>query len=183
MRRSVVCVGMVACCATLLLGCGGGDSSAPAATGQAATPAPAQTIQPSASAQAPSGPAAVGEQQTAGPRGFTVREVTVEPEAPGQVPPPSGKELMFVQVDPSNLGTETLQITPAQVSLKDAAGATVKTFDKRQAYNALDMSPLEPDYGTSTAFIYAVDPGSTGFVLTFAPGVDGQRTPLEVSVR
>ena len=45
------------------------------------------------------------------------------------------------------------------------------------------MSPLEPDYGTSTAFIYAVDPGSTGFVFTFSPQVDGQKTPLEVSAR
>jgi len=94
-----------------------------------------------------------------------VREVTVEKEAPGQIPPPSGKELRFVQVERFN------------------SGAEVKTFAKHQAYNALDMSPLEPNYGTTTAFIFAVDPGSTGFVFTFTPEVDGQKTPLEVSVR
>jgi hypothetical protein len=93
-----------------------------------------------------------------------MREVTVEREAPGQIPPPSGKELMFVQVERFN------------------SGAEVKTFGMRQAYNALGMSPLEPNYGTTTAFICAVDPGSTGFVFTFAPEVDGQKTPLEVSV-
>ena len=109
--------------------------------------------------------------------------MTVEPEAPGQVPPPSGKELTYAQVDLFDVGTETLQITPTQFSLTDAAGVAVKTFGKRQAYNALAMSPLEPDYGTSTAFIYAVDPGSTGFVFTFSPEVDGQKTPLEVSAR
>ena len=45
------------------------------------------------------------------------------------------------------------------------------------------MSPLQPNYGTSTAFICAVDPGCTEFVFTFTPEVDGQKTPLEVSVR
>ena len=62
--------------------------------------------------------------------------MTVGPEAPGQVPPPSGKELMYVQVELFNVGTETLQITPTQFSLTDAAGVAVKTFGKRQAYSA-----------------------------------------------
>jgi hypothetical protein len=95
----------------------------------------------------------------------------------------SGKELMFVQVELFNSGTEALEIKPGQFSLKDSSCAEVKTFGKHQAYNALDMSPLEPNYGTTTAFIFAVDPGSTGFVFTFTPEVDGQKTPLEVSVR
>jgi len=95
----------------------------------------------------------------------------------------SGKELMFVQVELFNSGTEALEIKPGQFSLKDSSCAEVKTFGKHQAYNALDMSPLEPNYGTTTAFICAVDPGSTGFVFTFTPEVDGQKTPLEVSVR
>jgi len=112
-----------------------------------------------------------------------VSAVPVEPEAPGQIPPPNGKELMFVEVDLFNSGTETPQIKPAQFSLTGSAGAAVKTFARRQACNALDMSPLEPNYGTSTAFIYAVNPGSTGFVFTFAPEVDGQTASLEVSVR
>jgi len=108
---------------------------------------------------------------------------TVEKEAPGQIPPPSGKELMFVEVELFNAGTETLESKPEQFSMKDSSGAEVKTFGKRQAYNALDMSPLEPNYGTTTAFICAVDPGSTGFVFTFTHEVDGQKTPFEVSVR
>ena len=41
----------------------------------------------------------------------------------------------------------------------------------------------EPKYGTNTTFIYAVDPGSTGYTLTFSPEVDGQKTPLVVTVR
>ena len=45
------------------------------------------------------------------------------------------------------------------------------------------MSPLEPKHGTNTAFIYAVDPGSTSQILTFSPEVDGQEVPLAVSVR
>ena len=111
-----------------------------------------------------------------------MREVTVEREAPGQIPPPSGKELMFDQVELFNSGTETLEIKPGQFSMKDSSGTDLQTFGMRQAYNALGMSPLEPNYGTTTAFICAVDPGSTGFVFTFAPEVDGQKTPLEVSV-
>jgi hypothetical protein len=174
---------MVVCCAALLVGCGSDDQASPAATGPASSPAASQTFQPAATTPAPAGPAAVGEQQTAGPWGFTVSAVTVEPEAPGQIPPPNGKELMFVEVDLFNSGTGTLQIKPAQFSLTDSAGATVKTFARRQAYNALDMSPLPPNYGTSTAFIYAVDPGSTGFVFTFAPEVDGQTASLKVSIR
>jgi len=99
---------------------------------------------------------------------------------------------MFVEVELFNAGTETLESKPEQFSMKDSSGAEVKTFGKREevktfgkreAYNALDMSPLEPNYGTTTAFICAVDPGSTGFVFTFTHEVDGQKTPFEVSVR
>ena len=152
--------------------------------------APATTAAPSAPASAtaataasPAGPAAIGEQPTAGPWTFSVSDVSVQPEAPGQIPPPAGKELLFVSTSLANTGTETLLITPQQFELTDSSGATVKTFGKRQAYNAWKMSPLEPQYGTSTTFIYAVDPGSTGYTLTFSPEVDGQKTPLAVGVR
>jgi len=53
--------------------------------------------------------------------------------------------------------------------MTDSCGAKVKTFGRQQAYNAWMVTPLEPKYGTNTAFIYAVDPGSMGFVFTFAP--------------
>ena len=49
---------------------------------------------------------------------------------------PGSKELMFVSVSLSNMGTETLKITPQQSALTDSSGATVKTFGKQQAYNA-----------------------------------------------
>ena len=178
---------MLLCLAALLLmcvlsACGTSSTDAPAATTAASAAASAASV-PASAAASPSGPAAVGDQLTAGPWQFTVRDVSVQPEAPGQVPPPAGKELMFVAVDLANTGTETLQITPQQFALTDSSGATVKTFGKRQAYNALQMSPLEPKYGTNTTFIYAVDPGSTGYTLTFSPEVDGQEVPLEVTVR
>lgn len=162
---------------------GAGAPSTPAPTGEATPAVSDQASEPAASVETPLRRVKAGEQLTAGPWGFTVREVTVEKEAPGQIPPPSGKELMFVQVELFNSGTETLEIKPGQFSMKDSSGAEVKTFGKRQAYNALDMSPLEPNCGTTTAFICAVDPGSTGFVFTFTHEVDGQKTPLEVSVR
>jgi hypothetical protein len=161
--------------------CGSSSSGASDGESSASPSAPAAT--PTTPEASPSGPAKVGDRQTAGPWTFTVRSVEVQPEAPGQVPPPAGKELMYVSVELSNTGTETLEIEPRQFTLTDASGATVKTFGKRQAYNAWQMSPLEPDYGTSTAFIYAVDPGSTGYTLTFSPEVAGQETPLAVTVR
>jgi len=40
--------------------------------------------------------------------------MTVEKEAPGQIPPPSGKKLMFVRVELFNASTETLEIKPEQ---------------------------------------------------------------------
>jgi hypothetical protein len=176
------------CLAALLLACalsacGSGSTDTTAAATPPSAPASAAASAPATSGASPSGPAAVGDQLAAGPWTFSVTDVSVEPEAPGQVPPPAGKELMFVNVALANTGTETLQITPKQFALTDSSGAVVKTFGKRQAYNALQMSPLEPKYGTSTAFIYAVDPGSTGYTLTFSPEVDGQEVPLAVAVR
>jgi len=67
--------------------------------------------------------------------------------------------------------------------MKDSSGAADKTFGKRQVYNAVDMSPLEPNHGVITASICALDPGPAGSVVTFTPAVDGQKTPLEVRVR
>jgi hypothetical protein len=176
------------CLAALLLAgvlsaCGSSSPETSAATTPASAPASAEASTPATTAAPPSGPAAVGDQLAAGPWTFSVTDVSVQPEAPGQVPPPAGKELMFVNVNLANTGTETLQITPKQFALTDSSGAVVKTFGKRQAYNALQMSPLEPKYGTSTTFIYAVDPGSTGYTLTFSPEVDGEEVPLAVTVR
>ena len=179
---ALLCVAVLAG-VSVLGGCGS-SASEPAVDADGASPAPSATaVEPAASAASPSGPAQVGDQLSAGPWSFSVSDVYVEPEAPGQIPPPAGKELMFVAVDLANTGDDTLQIEPKQFELTDAGGATVKTFARRQAYNALDMSPLEPDYGTTTAFIYAVDPGSTGYTLTFSPEVDGQAVPLAVTVR
>ena len=53
----------------------------------------------------------------------------------------------------------------------------------RQAYNAEDMSRLEPSNGTTTALTHAVDPGFTGSVCTFAPGAGNQSTPPEIGAR
>jgi len=66
-------------------------------------------------------------------------------------------------------------VKPEDFSMTDSSGATSRPFGKHQAYNAVDMSPLEPEYGTSTAFICEVAPGSTGYTFTFAPEVDGAR--------
>src|SRR5450759_5096646 len=43
----------------------------------------------------------------------------------------SGKELMFVQVELFNSGTEALEIKPGQFSVKDSSCAEVKTFGTR----------------------------------------------------
>jgi hypothetical protein len=56
---------------------------------------------------------------------------TVEKEAPGQIPPPSGKELMFVEVELFNAGTETLESKPEQFSMKGLLGCRSEDF--RQA--------------------------------------------------
>ena len=174
---------LLLCCA-LVVGCAGGQSAqAPTASGSAATSSAADAGSEPEAAETPDGPAKVGEEQKSGPWSFTVTEVYTKEEAPGQIPPPTGKELMFVDVSIYNSGTSTLEIKPEDFSMKDGSGATVETFAKRQAYNALDMSPLEPNYSTMTAFIYAVDPGSTGYVFAFAPEVDGTATPMEVAVR
>jgi hypothetical protein len=182
--RTAILLGLTAlllACALSACGSGSSDGSAATSAASALPSVPASAaVTPTA---APTGPAAIGDQLTAGPWTFSVTDVSVQPEAPGQVPPPAGKELMFVNVSLANTGTETLQITPKQFALTDSSGATVKTFGKRQAYNAYMMSPLEPKYGTTTAFIYAVDPGSTGYTLTFSPEVDGQAVPLPVTVR
>jgi hypothetical protein len=169
--------------ASALSACGSSSSGTSSSAGAASTPTAAAPSAPASTAASPTGPAAVGDQLTAGPWQVAVTRVYVQPEAPGQVPPPQGKELMYVDFSLSNTGTETLEITPRQFALTDSSGATVKTFGKRQAYNAWMMTPLEPSYGTSTAFIYAVDPGSTGYTLTFSPEVDGQTVPLAWTVR
>lgn len=44
------------------------------------------------------------------------------------------------------------------------------------------MSPLERNCDTTTAFIHAVDPGSTWSVFAFTPEVDGRKTRPEVGV-
>ena len=179
---SLVCLAALLL-AGLLTACGSSSSGTSSDAGAASAPATAAASVPATTAASPPGPAAVGDQLTAGPWLVSVTQVSVQPEAPGQVPPPAGKELMYVDVSLSNTGAETLEITPKQFALTDSSGAIVKTFGKRQAYNAWQMSPLEPKYGTSTAFIYAVDPGSTGYTLTFSPEVDGQEVPLAVTVR
>jgi hypothetical protein len=169
--------------AGLLTACGSSSSATSSDAGAASAPVAAAASAPATTASSPAGPAAVGDQLTAGPWQVSATRVSVEPEAPGQIPPPAGKELMYVEFSLSNTGTETLEITPQQFELTDSSGATVKTFGKRQAYNAWMMSPLEPKYGTNTSFIYAVDPGSTGYTLTFSPEVDGQTVPLSWTVR
>ena len=173
---------IVLLCCALVAGCAGGQSAQPPATSGAAETPTAAESEP-APVEEQSGPAKVGDEQKSGPWTFTVTDIYTENVAPGQIPAPAGKELLFVNVGLYNSGTTTLEIKPEDFSMKDGSGATVETFAKRQAYNALDMSPLEPDYSTTTAFIYAVDPGSTGFVLTFAPEVEGTATPMEVAVR
>ena len=93
-----------------------------------------------------------------------------------------GKEFRYVEVSLSNNGAMVLKISPEDFSMTDSSGAVVKPFGKRQAYNAWNMTPLEPKYGTNTAFIYEVAPGSTGYTFVFAPEVDGKNVPLAVSV-
>ena len=173
---------IVLLCCVLVVGCSAGQPAQPPATsGSAETPTAAES-EP-APTETQSGPAKVGDEQKSGPWTFSVTDVYTEDEAPGQVPAPAGKELMYVEVSIYNSGTTTLEVKPEDFSMKDESGAAVETFGKRQAYNALDMSPLEPNYSTMTAFIYAVDPGSTGYVFTFAPEVDGSTTPMDVAVR
>jgi hypothetical protein len=69
------------------------------------------------------------------------------------------------------------------LSVEDSPRAEVTTFGTLQVYNALDMSPLELSNGTTTAFVCAIDPDSTGFACTFTHEVDRQKIPPEVSVR
>ena len=184
MARYIVFAAALLCCAVLLAGCSGGQSAQPPATGGSLETSPAGgTSAEPAPAETPSGPAKVGDEQKSGPWTFSVTDIYTKNVAPGQIPAPAGKELLFVDVSIYNSGTSTLQIKPEDFSMKDGSGATVETFAKRQAYNALDMSPLEPNYSTMTAFIYAVDPGSTGYIFSFAPEVDGTKTPMEVAVR
>jgi len=176
----VVCI---ACCTIILAGCGAGQAATTTNQEAAVPPSSAPVGNEPAPADQSSGPAGVGDEMTSGPWTFMVSEVYTEDEAPGQVPAPSGQELMYVAVSLYNSGTTELEIKPEDFSMKDESGAVLETFGKRQAYNALDMTPLQPEYSTTTAFIYAVDPGSTGYVFAFAPEVDGVRTPMEVKVR
>lgn len=167
-------------CGAFVFGCTAPESSGPAGEPPAATStAQEPEVQDSESA----GPPALGEDITIGPWGMKVGEPSVEDEAPGRVPAPAGKELMFVPVSLWNTGDATLTIESKAFELKDSAGVAVATFGTRQGYNALDMSPLGPGYGTTTTFIYAVDPGSTGYTFSFAPGTGGQAAPVELKVR
>lgn len=186
MSRRAILVTAVLCVFLLLGGCR--QAQAPTqtpigATGSSETPSPAAEPSTSAAAQVPTSPAKLGDELTAGPWGFSVSEVYSKQEAPGMVKPAKGKEFMYVQVWLSNNGTATLKVKPADFSMKDSSGATVKPFGKRQAYNAYAMTPLEPKYGTNTAFIYEVTPDSTGYTFTFAPEVDGEKVPVSVTVR
>jgi hypothetical protein len=184
MLRRLGVLALVAVCVLAAVGCAPKKAAAPASsTGQApsvqATGAvPAENT---ASGQA-SGPAKVGDELRAGPWVFSVTGVNSKQEAPGQVKPAAGKEFMYVEVSVYNDGTATLPIKPEDFSMKDSSGTLLKPFGKRQAYNAVDMTPLKPKYSTMTAFIYEVPPGSTGYTFTFAPEVDGKKVPLQVSV-
>jgi len=183
MGRNVVLVVVLVCVTAALGACGGSSPGATATTAAGGAQASTQPSTPAESSASPSGPAAIGEQRTAGPWEVQVTGVDVRPEAPGQVPPPAGKELMYVEVSLANTGSETLKITPQQFALTDSSGAAVKTFGKQQGYNAWGMTPLEPKYSTNTGMIYAVPPGSTGYTLTFTPTVNGQEIPLTFRVR
>ena len=109
--------------------------------------------------------------------------VYVEPKAPGQVPPPAGKELMYVDFSLSNTGTETLEDHAAAVRVDRLLRSRRQDVRQAAGLQRLDDEPAGARYGTSTAFIYAVDPGSTGYTLTFSPEVDGQPAPLSWTVR
>jgi len=180
--RFVLVVIALLCC-VLAVGCAAGQAAKPAVGGTTETSSATDAGSEPVAAETPEGPANVGDEQKSGPWTFSVTEVYTKDEAPGQVPPPAGKEFMYVDVSIYNSGTTTLEVRPEDFSMKDASGATIEPFGERQAYNAVDMSPLEPNYSTLTAFIYAVDPGSTGYVFAFAPEVDGTKTPMEVAVR
>jgi hypothetical protein len=167
------------CCVALLGGCA---SSKPATGGT--TPG----SQPGAAAPAekPNEPGKVGDRMTAGPYQFWVDSVSVKPVAPGRagdIQPPAGKEFLWAQVNVYNGGQTPLTVTPEMFSLKDASGAEIKTTGDQGAYNANDMQPLPPKYSTNTALVYAVDPGSKGYVLTFTPQVSGTKTPVSVTLR
>jgi hypothetical protein len=187
MLRRTIAAALLVCVVLALSACGskpqttGNEGGAGPATTSSAVSGTAELDGGSPETES-SGPAKVGDQLTAGPWGVSVSEVYSKGEAPGMVKPAAGKEFMYVQVSLSNNGSSVLVVKPEDFSMTDSSGAPVKPFGKRQAYNAVDMSPLEPKYGTSTAFIFEVAPGSTGYTFTFAPEVDGARIPRSVTV-
>jgi hypothetical protein len=183
MSRQLMLAVCVFSAVLVLSACGTTPAPTPQSSGSTnSVTSPAASPPSSSSAAKPSGPAKVGTDLKAGPWTFTVSEIRHDQTAPGMVKPAAGKEFMYVDVGLGNTGTTTLAIKPEDCSMKDSSGAVVKPFGQRQAYNAFHMSPLEPKYGTSTSFIYEVTPGTTGYVFTFAPEVDGTPVPLEVSV-
>ena len=182
MSRRLALAALVLCVVIPLLaqaGCTSAQSAAPeGGTGSSSVASPATEPAESTAEEEPGGPAKVGEELSAGPWLVKVDSVSSEQQAPGQVSPAAGKEFMFVEVQLSNTGSGTLQIVPEDFTMTDSSGAAMVPFGKRQAYNAVAMSPLDPKYGTNTTFIYEVTPGSTGYTFTFSPEIDGAKAAL-----
>ena len=180
-RYSLVLI-VLLCCA-LVVGCAGGQSAqAPTASGSATTSSAADAGSEPAAAETPDGPAKVGEEQKSGPWSFTVTEVYTKEEAPGQVPAADGQ------------GAHVRRCQHLQLRDDDSRGQARGLLDEglmgqpsrpsREAgVQRSRHEPARAQLQHDDRFIYAVDPGSTGYVFTFAPQVDGTATPMEVAVR
>ncbi len=177
MSKRIALAIALACAVALVAGCAG-NASTSGTGGAKPEPATSQVATEPVEEQSSTGPGKVGDEKTAGPWTVSVQSVTPEQQAPGQVAPAAGKEFMFVSVSLANTGTGTLEIKPEDFSMTDASGAPVQPFGKRQAYNAVGMTPLPANAGTTTTFIYEVAPGSKGYTFTYAPTVDGAKQAL-----
>lgn len=181
MTRRIAILVALASCTALLGGCiaipmgvqtGGGTSAATTPAG-----GPSNAAHPSADT------AAVGQTLTAGALKVTVQSAKTARTLPTGQKAPSGKEFLLVEIDFQNQTTEAVVIVPADFKLASQSGKSVAPASPvPSAFNAQQMRPLNPAFGTSTVFVYQVPAGSLGYTFSYTPQIVGKKPTLRWTV-
>jgi len=128
-------------------------------------------------------PAMPGADQTAGAWKVTVMRATRAKKGPGGAKASSGREFLLVDVEFRNIKmADALVLDLGDVVLKNSAGKKIPLAGKAPGYNGSGMRAISPGYGGGTVFAYAIPAGSSGYVWTFSPKVDGKRRSLSWGV-
>jgi len=114
-------------------------------------------------------PAPVGTTFVTGKWDVSVSSAKEHKKLPSGHKAKKGKRFLIVDVVVRNMGaSDPLIVKASQFTLYDSAGKKVKKHKTRLvAFNAKQVKPISSHMGGSTAFVYEIPKGSTGYVFAF----------------